>query len=184
MTYYRGISGGLPRDEGHHYKMATKKAVTGAVATPKKARRSKTKLDISSLDVSLGYSLRRAQLSTFEGFLESAGKFDVRPSQYAVLVLIRSNPGLTQSAVSDALGIQKANFVALLDKLEARGLTERRRSGGDRRSSALHLTVEGEAFVKKLEAAHRAGEKKLAMRLGKVRSAQMLEMLHEFCGKR
>jgi DNA-binding MarR family transcriptional regulator len=64
--------------------------------------------------------------------------FDIRPSQFAVLVLIRSNPGLIQSAICTALGIQKTNFVALLDKLEARGITERCRAGVDRLHAAPH----------------------------------------------
>jgi DNA-binding MarR family transcriptional regulator len=134
----------------------------------------------TSLDASLGYSLRRAQLSTYRDFGLFMDKFSIRPSQFAALVLIRSNPGLTQAAVSIALGIQKANFVAVLDRLEERRLTERRKVGGDRRSSALYLTREGEVFVKKMEAGHAALEAKLTSRLGERRSEQLLALLHEF----
>ncbi len=98
--------------------------------------------------------------------------FDVRPSQFAVLVLIRSNPGLTQSSICSALGIQKTNFVALLDKLEDRDLTVRRKVGGDRRSSALHLTAAGETFVAAMEAAHDAMEKKLSKRMGAAKTSR------------
>jgi DNA-binding MarR family transcriptional regulator len=137
-----------------------------------------------ALDKSVSYSLRRAQLSTYGAFSDSMEKFDIRPSQYAVLVLIRSNPGLTQSAICNELGIQKTNFVALLDKLEGRGLTERRKANGDRRSSALHLTADGEATVAAMEAAHDAMEKKLARRLGARRTRELLEHLHDFSAKR
>ena len=109
--------------------------------------------------------------------------FDIRPSQFTVLALIRSNPGLTQSAVCSALGIQKTNFVALLDKLEHRGLTERRKGVGDRRSSALHLTAAGNVFFDRIEAAHQSMEKKLARRLGLKRTRELLAVLHEFAGK-
>lgn len=132
------------------------------------------------LDRSLGYSLRRAQFSTYQDFILRMQDFEVRPSQYAVLILIGSNPGLKQSAVSNALGIQKANFVALLDRLEERGLTERRKVGGDRRSSALHLTRDGEIFVARMTAAHDLVEKKLVTRLGTKRSAELLRLLHDF----
>jgi DNA-binding MarR family transcriptional regulator len=137
--------------------------------------------DTTSLDHSLGYSLRRAQLSTFLEFASAMKKHSVRPSQYAALVLIGANPGLSQSAVSVALGIQKANFVALIDGLESRGLTERRRAGGDRRMSALYLTRTGEAFVRRLERAHNAFEARLRARLGDRRSQQLLNLLHQFC---
>src|SRR3954466_9433279 len=108
----------------------------------------------AALDGSLGYSLRRAQLSTYREYDSFMARFDIRPAQFAVLTLIRSNPGSSQSAVSTALGIQKANFVAVIDRLESRGLTERRKLRGDRRSSALYLTRSGELFCEKLEAAH------------------------------
>jgi DNA-binding MarR family transcriptional regulator len=149
-------------------------------ATEKRPRRA---LDTTSLDASLGYSLRRAQLSTYRQFTAAMEKLEVRPSQFAVLSLIRSNPGLSQAAVSDTLGIQKANFVSLLDRLEERGLTERRKVGGDRRSSALYLTRTGEAFVRKMEAAHAKLEAKLLARLGEKRSRQLLDMLLEFSAK-
>ena len=137
----------------------------------------------AALENSIGYSLRRAQFSTYAGFTEAMDRFDVRPSQFAVLVLVRSNPGLSQSAICSALGIQKTNFVALLDKLEARGLTERRKIGSDRRSSALHLTREGEIFVAKMDAAHAAMEKQLARRLGSKSTRELLLALHSFTAK-
>jgi DNA-binding MarR family transcriptional regulator len=136
-----------------------------------------------ALDKSVGYSLRRAQFSTYDAFSAAMETFAIRPSQFAVLVLIHSNPGLTQSAICSALGIQKTNFVALLDKLEARGLTERRKVGGDRRSSALHLTKMGNDFVLKMQAAHNAMEKDLAQRLGPKRTRELLALLHEFAAK-
>lgn len=144
---------------------------------------SKSVSSSPSLDHSLGYALRRAQLSTYPAFSVAMGPFDIRPSQFTVLALIHSNPGLTQSAVCSALGIQKTNFVALLDKLEQRGLTERRKGAGDRRSSALHLTAAGELFFSRLEAAHQSMEKKLASRLGPKRTRELLAVLHEFAAK-
>ena len=160
--------------------MPSTKAAARKVA---KEKRPKTTPITVSLDSSLGYSLRRAQLSTYREFTYFMDKLEVRPSQFAVLVLIRSNPGLTQAAVSETLGIQKANFVALLDRLEERGLAERRKVGGDRRSSALYLTRAGEIFAKKMEAVHGKLEAQLAARLGEKRSQQLLELLLEFSQK-
>ena len=122
-------------------------------------------------------------MSTFQEFTAAMEKHGIRPSQFAVLVLIRSNPGLKQTAISKALGIQKANFVALLDRLEKRGLTERRTVGGDRRSFALHLTRAGETFVAKMEAAHSAFERRLTERLGPARSRQLLQLLNDFADR-
>ena len=134
----------------------------------------------TALDGSLGYSLRRAQLSTYREYDSFMARFDIRPSQFAVLTLIRSNPGSSQSAISTALGIQKANFVAVIARLKSRGLTERRKLRGDGRSSALYLTRSGELFCEKLQAAHAKMEAHLASRLGVRRSRQFLKLLREF----
>lgn len=157
-----------------------------AVKQAKSRRAARTDAKPSSnlespvLDTSLGYSIRRAQLSTYPDFLEFMEKFDIRPAQFTVLALIHSNPGLRQATISEALGIQPANFVPLLDKLEQRGLTERRKVDGDRRSSALYLTRKGELFVEVIEQGHREMESRLVSRLGLRRSAQFLKLLQEF----
>jgi DNA-binding MarR family transcriptional regulator len=134
----------------------------------------------ATLDVSLGYSLRRAQLSTYREYDSFMARFVIRPSQFAVLTLIRANPGSSQSSISAALGIQKANFVDVIDRLESRGPTERRKLRGDRPSSALYLTRSGELFCEKLQAAHAKLEARLAFRLGVRRTRQFLRLLHEF----
>ena len=144
---------------------------------PPKGRRT---IATAALYTSLGYSLRRAQLSTYREYDSFMARFDIRPSQFAVLSLIESNPGSSQSAISTALGIQKANFVAVIDRLESRGLTERRKLRGDRRSSALYLTRSGELFCNKLQAAHAKLEAQLTSRLGVRRSRRFLKLLHKF----
>ena len=138
-------------------------------------------LRCDDLEQSLGYTLRRAQLSIYQEFTVAMSSLEIRPSQYAVLSLIQANPGLTQSAICGILGIQKANFVALLDRLVERGLAERRKVSGDRRSSALYLTLEGKTFVRRMITAHRKLEKSLASRLGETKSRLLLSLLREFC---
>ena len=140
--------------------------------------------DTSALDQCLGYSLRRAQLSTYPAFNHSMHGFLIRPAQFAVLVLIRHNPGLTQAAVSHVLDINKTNLVPLLDGLETRGLVARRKVTGDRRAFALHLTSKGETFVEKMEARHNSMETVLRERLGEKASRQLLRLAHAFTSSR
>jgi len=139
-------------------------------------------LDTTVLERSLGYSLRRAQLSTYTEFNESMEKFAIRPSQFALLVLLRSNPGVTQSQVAETLAIQKANLVGLLDELQTRGILIRRSVPGDRRVFALYLTRTGESLMKKVEASHAEMEAKLRRRLDENRIEMLLSLLHAFAG--
>lgn len=104
-------------------------------------------VNLGHLSGLLGYSLRRAQLAVFQNFIQNMKSFDLRPAQFSVLAIIAANPGLKQSRVSEALGINRANFVALLDELEKRKLAKRAPAPGDRRSNALYLTPKGESFL-------------------------------------
>jgi len=135
-------------------------------------------IDLGYLDGLLGYRLRRAQLAVFQDFIQSMRDYDLRPAQFSVLAIIKANPGLKQSRISEALGINRANFVALLDELEARKLARRAPAPGDRRSNALFLTPKGENFLDEafqhLQARH---ERRLDDALGNPEKQQLLALL-------
>ena len=114
----------------------------------------------------IGYRLRRAQLSVFQRFLAVFDELNLRPAEYSVLVLIADNPGRKQTAIAEALGIKRANFVTLAHGLEDRGLIDRRQAADDKRANALHLSESGVAFVAGARALHDAMERELIDRLG------------------
>lgn len=114
----------------------------------------------------VGYKLRRAQLFVFHDFIKTFSRMKLRPAEFSVLALIAANPGQKQTAVAEQLGIKRANFVALMDGLEARGLAERRKAETDRRSHSLHLTREGRLFVEKMTAVWQEHEGRMVDRLG------------------
>lgn len=95
----------------------------------------------------IGYRLRRAQLGVFQRFNAAFAELDLRPAEFSVLSLIDANPGRKQTEIAEVLGIKRANFVALVNGLDARGLTERRSARGDKRANALYLTTEGRRFL-------------------------------------
>src|SRR5690606_36107249 len=96
----------------------------------------------------IGYRLRRAQLSVFQRFLTLFEELRLRPVEYSVLMLIAANPGRKQTEIAEVLGIKRANFVTLVHGLEDRGIVERVASVADKRANALHLTAEGDAFLR------------------------------------
>ena len=106
-------------------------------------------LDLSGLTSIVGYPLRRAQIAVFEDFARRFAALDLTPAQYSTLVAIGDNPGRNQSEIAGALGIQRPNFVAMMDELQRRGLAERTRSGADRRSNAVALTSAGRALLER-----------------------------------
>jgi len=123
-------------------------------------------LDLSGLTSVVGYALRRAQLAVFEDFIARFAALGLKPAQYSVLLVIGANPGRKQSEIAAALGIQRPNFVAMLDELERRGLAERTRSSTDRRSHAVVLTDDGRALLDRACAVQADQERELAEILG------------------
>ena len=136
-------------------------------------------IDVGPLAGKVGYALRRAQLAVFDEIITAFAEVGLRPAQYAVLVLLDHTPGSKQSDVAGALGIQRANFVALFDSLERRGLARRCPTPNDRRSYALYLTEAGQevlARAARLEAVHEA---QLDARLGPGGREQLLRLLRQ-----
>mgnify|MGYP001287964549 FL=1 len=121
---------------------------------------------VPRMDAIIGYKLRRAQLSVFQDFLQTFAKMKLRPAEFSVLAMIADAPGQKQTEIAGQLGIKRANFVALMDGLERRGLAERRKIETDKRSHSLHLTPEGVRFVKKMSALWREHEERFVARLG------------------
>lgn len=113
----------------------------------------------------LGYQLRRAQLRVFADFARSMAGIDLTPGQFGILARIAANPGLTQSALGRAMGIERSSVVAAIDRLERRGLVVRGKTEGDRRANALGLSPAGQALFQKALRRVRAHERRIARRL-------------------
>jgi DNA-binding MarR family transcriptional regulator len=138
---------------------------------------ARSSIDYGPLESSIGYRLRRAQLAVFEDAIRAFDEVGLRPGSFSVLLIIGRNPGLKQSEVSAALGIQRTNFVGLIDSLEKRGLAVRRPSENDRRSYALHLTSAGRELVARATELQRRHETTMAKRLGPNGRESLLDLL-------
>ena len=114
----------------------------------------------------VGYRLRRAQIAVFTEFNARFAAHDLRPAEYSTLALSQANPGRKQMEIAKALGIKRANFVALVNTLEARGLVERRQPADDRRSQALYLTAQGLDEIKALNEVQADFEARCVEKLG------------------
>src|SRR3954463_14328264 len=112
-------------------------ATAAAKSSGQSRNLDKFSIDMDRLHGYLGYLLQRAQMLAYADFISEMAELDLRPGQFAVLTVIDANPGLRQSEVSAALGIQKTNFVAAITNIERRGLAVRKSVAGDKRSYAL-----------------------------------------------
>ena len=140
-------------------------------------------LDASAVSQSVAHQLRRAHGLFMQRFLHYFSAVNLRPAEYGVLALIAENPGRKQSEIASILGIQRANFVSLMNDLEDRCLTERRNAPNDRRSHALYLTPSGESLLSDARRAEANFEADCLERLGGARARdQFLALLARLFG--
>jgi DNA-binding MarR family transcriptional regulator len=125
----------------------------------------------------VGYALRRAQGVVFADLSQVLAPLMLRPVQFTVLLVIDQNPGSSQSCVSEALGIQKANFVATIADLEGRALIRRRKSEFDARSYSLHLTARGRALLERAVELQSQHEARVIAQIGLEERLHLLDLL-------
>ncbi|HTV19727.1 MAG TPA: MarR family winged helix-turn-helix transcriptional regulator [Polyangiaceae bacterium] len=101
----------------------------------------------------------RHEIRKFIAFSEQAARdAGIEPQQHQLLLAVRGLPdGLrpTIGSIAERLCVQHHTAVALVDKLEARGLVLRERCEEDRREVLLRVTREGDALLRTLSALHR-----------------------------
>ena len=93
-----------------------------------------------------GHLIRRLnQLSNhvFAKRMTEAG-FDLTSVQFAALDAISANPGIDQAGVAALIAYDRATIGGVIDRLQSKGLVERRVSKQDRRAREVRLTGRGE----------------------------------------
>jgi len=138
--------------------------------------RTETELDHGILPDLIGYQLRLAQLAVFRDFERTVGDLGISPGRVGVLVLVNGNPGITQSRLAKAVGLDRSTLVPVLDGLERRGLVERRR-GMDRRTNGLSLTPSGKLMLARVKRRIVAHERRMLMGMSGAERAQLMALL-------
>ena len=83
-------------------------------------------------------------------------RYDLTPAQFGVLAQLQAVPGLSQQRLADWLFVTKGNMVGLLNRLEDRGLVERRPDPQDGRMHVVCLTERGAALAARVVPEHEA----------------------------
>ena len=90
--------------------------------------------------------------------------------QFDLLSTLTEREGVSQQELAQRLYVTKGNVSGLVDRLVEAGLVERRALAGDRRSHALHLTVQGRELA---QAGIRAQRDYVARTLGRLTGADL-----------
>jgi DNA-binding MarR family transcriptional regulator len=78
-------------------------------------------------------------------------RWGLSPSQFNVLnVLVDQAEGLSQTELSRRLIMHRSNVTGLVDRLEERGLVQRRECAGDRRAYRVVLSAAGRRRIREI----------------------------------
>jgi DNA-binding MarR family transcriptional regulator len=123
-----------------------------------------------------GYALRRASAAAMQTLSRHLTQLDLRPAEASVLMVIESNPNISQSEIGRMLDIAGANMAPLVSRLEKRELVDRQPVDG--RSHGLQLTAAGRALTLRAKKAMKSQEEDLMARIPATDRAAFLAALH------
>ena len=98
----------------------------------------------------LGHIVLQAGRTFGNAMQQRLATHGVTLSQWLHLRALFDNKGMTQSVLSNYLGVEKASSTAILHHLESRQFIRRITNAEDRRITNLELTETGVAFVRKV----------------------------------
>jgi len=76
---------------------------------------------------------------------------DLTPRQYALLVAVAQNEGLSQTQLVEKTGVDRSTLADIVRRMLKKGLLQRRRTKDDARAYAVKLTEEGRRVLKAAE---------------------------------
>ena len=97
-----------------------------------------------------GYLFRRMQQIAVAIFMEECKAFDLTPVQYAALVAIQTHPGIDATRLSAVIAFDRSTLGSVIERIETKGLIERRSSPDDKRVKLLYLTRSGAALLREI----------------------------------
>lgn len=122
------------------------------------------------------YRLSRAVLARETAVLAA---FHVEMWDYAVLCQLKRGPAPTQSQLATSVGRDATRLIAILDRLETRGLARRDPDPRDRRNRIVTLTDPGRAVLAECRDAVRGMERNLLADIEPVDHRALLATLQQ-----
>ncbi|MBO9723574.1 MAG: MarR family transcriptional regulator [Novosphingobium sp.] len=130
------------------------------------------------LEQSLGFQLKLLQVEADARAREALSPFDITPARVSALMMIKSNPGCTQTALGDALSVNRASAMKIVNYLEGRGFVERQTSA-DPRANALQLTDSGRTELDAMTRALHTCDQETLDRLSASEAEILLRLIHK-----
>jgi DNA-binding MarR family transcriptional regulator len=147
------------------------------------------KLDLAKRDTIAGrldrspiHLLHRAGQCAGDVFGFEMGQTDLTPRQYAVLVAVSMNEGLSQTDLVELTGVDRSTLADIVRRMLKKGLLQRRRTKEDARAYAVKLTEEGWRVLRASEPIVKRVDERLLSALPQRQRDQFLSDLSAIVG--
>ncbi len=106
--------------------------------------------DHAAVNAQTGFLLRKVSAASFAAFSEVVGEYGLHPMHFGMLMILAAEEPISQHELGDRAGVDPSTMVARMDVLEEKGLIERTRRTGDRRSYEIRLSPAGRKLLGQL----------------------------------
>jgi len=135
-------------------------------------------MDYGFLTGMVGLELRKTQIWAEKKFEQQFGK-ELLPGHFTVLVLIKNNPGSTQSSIAEFAGLDRSSLVPLLKQFENKGFITRKKANTDGRSNITKITLAGENFINQQRTRIEKLEQDIKHQIGQNKYQQLVKQLQQ-----
>lgn len=125
----------------------------------------------------LGFHIRLAHGAVYRHFTDTFSDLDLTQKQVSVLWLVNDHAGMAQADLGRTLQMDRATVMAIVNRLQAKGLVARGASTTDRRRQTLTLTAAGQDALSAARTAIESHEAWLKDRFSPAEVRQLIELL-------
>jgi len=126
-----------------------------------------------------GHLFRRAQQISTSVFYDILG-VEVTPIQYAILRMLHERPGIDQKTLAGLVALDTSTTATTAERLEAKGLIERKLHIVGRRVRLLFLTPEGLALLSSLVSGVRKMQEEIFRTFEPEEKETLMRLLRKF----
>jgi DNA-binding MarR family transcriptional regulator len=140
------------------------------------AKTTRSGYDLTS---SASHLLHRAQQFAADRFAAAVGSDSITQRQFAVLVGVAAQEGLTQTDLVKSTGIDRSTLAELVARMSKYGYLRRAKAKTDARANTVHLTPKGRALYSKALPKVRKSDDAILATIPKAKQAAFMSTLKE-----
>ncbi|MDO5529616.1 MAG: MarR family transcriptional regulator [Paracoccus sp. (in: a-proteobacteria)] len=130
-----------------------------------------------SLREMVSFRIRLIQIAAYRRFEAVLRGYGTAPRYFGLLKIVEANPGISQSRLAEAVMLERASLVPILDVMEREGVVRRDPSPSDRRLRCVSLTEAGAGLLAQMAPEVARHEAAMTAGIGAGDMARLIAML-------